>query len=75
MSEPRKASWTRIHRDGKSAHVIQHGEREFSASSTNGEFAPMTRNIRTLEDAQAEADRQSKCPQPCVCKSWFQDAQ
>jgi hypothetical protein len=75
MPEPQERHWRRKHQNGQIASVTEHGERDFSASTStaSGEGGIAARNIRTLEAAQANADRQSKCPYPCKCKPWFQD--
>jgi hypothetical protein len=74
MPDPQERHWRRKHQNGQIALVTEHGEREFSASTASGEGGSATRNIRTLEAAQAHADRQSNCPHPCKCKPWIQDA-
>jgi hypothetical protein len=71
MAEGDKA-WARSHKNGRVALVFLYGSGQFSAGAVpaNG-AASINGNVAgPLERAQAYADQQSGCKQPCGCPPW-----
>lgn len=64
-------AWHRLHKNGRAALVLQVGGR-FSAGAVpqNGTSSIAGSVPGPLERAQAYADRESGCAQPCGCPPW-----
>jgi hypothetical protein len=72
-SDDQSAVWMRPHRNGMDAIVFSLVDRadKFAIGAVRAGRAGCLRHVvGTLDEARAEADLATGCPQPCTCPPW-----